>query len=334
MRVLQTEVAPLGMGCWPIGGPMFGGPGFGNCGTLGYANSDDAESIRTIHAALASGIRLFDTAAVYGAGHAERLLAQALKDRPEALIVTKIGIAIDEDSKMLLGEETVPEAVLPAIDRCLSRLARDRIDVLLLHLNDLPLSKAEPIFEAMRRAVEAGKIRAYGWSTDLPRSVQAVAGQKDFVAVEHAMNILLDAPLMRATVRENDLFSLIRSPLGMGLLTGKYDANSQIPPTDIRAAGNMVTAYFEDGRPSPRFLQKLDSVKELLQTDGRSLIQGALGWLWAKSDRNIPVPGARTVAQIEGIAAALAFGPLPALVVGEIDALVGEGEYADEIQPR
>lgn len=334
MKLLETEVASLGMGCWPIGGPMFGGPGFGNCGTLGYANSDDAESIRTIHAALASGIRLFDTAAVYGAGHAERLLAKALKGSPDALIVTKIGIAIDEDNKLLLGEDTAPAAVLPAIEHCLSRLNRDRIDILLLHLNDLPVSKAEPIFEAMGQAVDAGKIRAYGWSTDLPRSVQAVATRKDFVAVEHAMNILLDAPLMQATVRENDLFSLIRSPLGMGLLTGKYGADSQISPTDIRAAGNLVTAYFEDGRPNPRFLQKLDSVRELLQTDGRSLVQGALGWLWAKSDRNIPVPGARTVAQIEGIAAALAFGPLPALIVSEIDALVGEGEYADEIEPR
>lgn len=68
MKLFETELSPLGMGCWPIGGPMFGGPGFGNCGTLGYANSDDAESIKTIHAALANGIRLFDTAAVYGAG--------------------------------------------------------------------------------------------------------------------------------------------------------------------------------------------------------------------------------------------------------------------------
>lgn len=158
---------------------MFAGPGFGNCGTLGYANSDDAESIRTIHAALANGIRLFDTAAVYGAGHAERLLARALKGRPDALIATKIGIVIDEDNKLLLGEDTAPTGVLPAIDRCLSRLDRDRIDLLLLHLNDLSVAKAEPIFDMMEQAVNAGKIRAYGWSTDLPRSVQAVAARKD-----------------------------------------------------------------------------------------------------------------------------------------------------------
>lgn len=334
MKVVGTDIAPLGMGCWPIGGPMFGGPGLGNCGTLGYANSDDAESVRTIHAALANGLRLFDTAAVYGVGHAERLLAKALKGRPDAVIVTKIGISIDEDSKMLLGEDADPASVLPAIDRCLARLDRDRVDILLLHLNDLPVFRAEPIFDVMAHAVAAGKIRAYGWSTDLPMSVKAVIGRQDFIAVEHAMNILLDAPVMQRTIEENELVALIRSPLGMGVLTGKYDAQSQIPATDIRAAGNTVTAYFKDGRPNPRFLQKLDGVRELLQTDGRSLVQGALGWLWGKSDRNIPVPGARTVAQIEGIAGALAFGPLPLSVVSEIDNLMGEGEYAAEDQPR
>ena len=63
--------------------------------SVGYTNADDAESVRTIHAGLDAGITLFDTAAAYGAGHSERLLGQALKGR-EALVVTKIGIAIDE----------------------------------------------------------------------------------------------------------------------------------------------------------------------------------------------------------------------------------------------
>jgi aryl-alcohol dehydrogenase-like predicted oxidoreductase len=259
---------------------------------------------------------------------------RGLKGRPDAVIVTKIGIAIDEENKMLLGEDADPVSVLPAIDRCLARLDRDHIDILLLHLNDLPVSRAEPIFEAMDRAIGMGKIRGYGWSTDLPKSVEAVCEREGFIAVEHAMNILLDAPVMQATIREKGLCGLIRSPLGMGMLTGKYDMNSQIPPTDIRAAGNLVVDYFKDGRPNPRFLQKLDSVRELLQTDGRSLVQGALGWLWGKSDHNVPVPGARTVAQIEGIAGALRFGPLSPSVVSEIDSLIGEGDFAAEDRPR
>lgn len=334
MKFFGKEIAPLGMGCWPIGGPMFGGEGFGNCGTLGYANADDEESIRTIHAAMANGITLFDTAAVYGAGHAERLLAKALRGRPDALIVSKIGMSIDEDTKTLLGEETDSAAVIPAIDRCLARLERDHLDIVLLHLNDLPVSKAAPIFDAMAKAVQAGKVRAYGWSTDLVSSIHAVSDRDGFAVVEHASNVLLDAPRMRATVEQAGLYALIRSPLGMGLLSGKYNATTQMPASDIRATSNTVTAYFRDGRPSLHYMGKIDQVRELLQTDGRSLVQGALGWLWAKSERNIPVPGARTVAQIEGIAGALAHGALSAEIVSQVDAIIGAPDYPSEDQPR
>ncbi|UHD43883.1 aldo/keto reductase [Aureimonas altamirensis] len=334
MKFLDQEIASLGMGCWPVGGPMFGGEGFGYCGTLGYANADDDESVRTIHAALANGITLFDTAAVYGAGHAERLLAKALRGRHDALVVTKIGMLIDEETKTLLGEETDPAAVMPAIDRSLARLNRDHLDIVLLHLNALPVSKADPIFDAMAGAIRAGKVRAYGWSTDLVGNVQAVRDRDGFVAVEHASNVLLDAPLMRAEVESAGLYALIRSPLGMGLLSGKYDESTQMPASDIRSTGNTVTAYFRNGRPNREYVDKINRVRDLLQTGARSLVQGALGWLWAKSERNIPVPGARTVAQIEGIAGALAHGALPEAIVSQIDALIGTSDAASEYRPR
>lgn len=115
MRFLDQDISPIGMGCWPIGGAMFAGDE-----TLGYANSNDDESTRTIHAALAAGITLFDTAPAYGAGHAERLLGRALKGHPDALIATKIGVSIDEDSKQLTGNDEDPASVRPAIDASLS----------------------------------------------------------------------------------------------------------------------------------------------------------------------------------------------------------------------
>lgn len=327
MRLLDTEINPLGMGCWPIGGPMFSGDE-----PLGYANADDGESIRTIHAALAAGITLFDTAAVYGAGHAERLLARALKGRADALVATKIGIAIDETTRRLTGEDTDPASVLPAIDRCLARLGRERIDILFLHLNDLAVPLAEPIFEAMERAREAGKIRAYGWSTDLSASLRAVAARPGFAAVQHAMNVVLDAPAMQAAVGELDLAAFIRSPLGMGLLTGKYGAGAMMAQGDIRATANTVTDYFRDARPNPRYLAQLDAVRELLTSGGRTLAQGAISWLWARSARNIPIPGARTVEQIEGLAGAFVFGPLPEEAMVEIERLLAR--TVEEDRPR
>ena len=317
MQFLDTEIAPLGMGCWPIGGPMFAGDQ-----PLGYSNVDDGESIRTIHAALAAGIRLFDTAAAYGAGHAERLLARALKDRRDALIVTKIGIAIDEATRRLTGDEIAPETVLPAIDRCLSRLERDRIALVLLHQNALPVTQAEAMFDQMDKAHQAGKIGAYGWSTDFSESASAVADRESFIAVEHAMNVLLDAPTMQAVVRETGLTALIRSPLAMGLLTGKYGADSVMPADDIRSTSNPKTDYFRDARANPAFLARLDAVRDLLRIGGRSLTQGALCWLWAKTGNSIPIPGARTVDQIEGIAGALEFGALPEDVMTQIEALI------------
>lgn len=317
MQFLDREIAPLGMGCWPIGGPMFTGDQ-----PLGYANVEDAESIRTIHAALAAGVSLFDTAAAYGAGHAERLLARALKDRPDALIVTKIGIAIDEASRQLTGAETAPATVLPAIDRGLSRLGRDRIDLVLLHQNALPVAQAEAVFDQMDKAYRSGKIRAYGWSTDFSESASAVADREGFIAVEHAMNVLLDAPTMQAVVGETGLTALIRSPLAMGLLGGNYGPDSVLPADDIRSTSNLTIDYFRDARANPAFLAKLDAVRELLRTGGRSLAQGALSWLWAKTGNAIPIPGARTVDQIEGLAGALAFGALPEDVMTRIEALI------------
>ncbi len=184
----------------------------------------------------------------------------------------------------------------------------------------------------MERAWRAGKVRAYGWSTDLSASVRAVADRPGFMAVQHAMNIFIDAPGMQATVQEKGLHAFIRSPLGMGLLTGKYDAVSVMPAGDIRATANTVTGYFRDARPNPLFLAQLDAVRDLLTIAGRTPAQGALSWLWAKSERNIRIPGARTVAQIEGLAGALAFGPLPADVMAEIERVLAR--QPEEERPR
>ncbi|MEP0961060.1 MAG: aldo/keto reductase [Roseobacter sp.] len=317
MKFQGTEIPPLGMGCWPIGGTMFSG----NV-SLGYTNANDEDSIRTIHAALDHGILLFDTAAAYGAGHAERLLARGLKNRCDAKIISKIGIAIDEETKQLTFGDTTPDSVIPAIDQCLRRLERDRIDMMLLHDNALPIAQAELVFDEMEKARQMGKIDAFGWSTDFSVSAKAVAQRPGFDAVEHAMNVFIDAPRIQQVVRDTGKIALIRSPLAMGVLSGKYRTGTHIPSGDIRAGTNLAVDYFKNGQANPDFITKLDAVRELLTTGGRSLVQGSIAWLWAKGQMNIPIPGARNVAQIEGIAGALAFGPLPDDVMTQIENLM------------
>lgn len=317
MKFLDQEISPLGMGCWPIGGAMYSGTQ-----SLGYTRADDETSVRTIHAALAGGISLFDTAAAYGAGHSERLLARALRKHPDAMIVTKIGVGIDETNRQISFDQFTTDMVVPAVEGSLSRLDRDRIDMLLLHLNELPVSEAEAIFDELDRMEASGKIRGYGWSTDYSDSAVAMASRDNFKAVEYAMNVFFDAPRMQKVVGEHGLHALIRSPLAMGLLSGKYDSSTRMPSDDIRASSEDWMEYFRDGRANPKFMQTLDAVRDLLMSDGRTLVQGALGWLWAQNATCIPVPGARTPQQIEGIASALRSGALPATTMAEIEALI------------
>lgn len=288
-----------------------------------------AESIKAIHAALDNGIALFDTAAAYGAGHSERLLGKALKHHPEAVVVTKIGIGINEQSKVLSFDEFEASSVISAIEASLKRLDRDCVDVVMLHLNSLSATQAAPLFDEMEKAQHAGKIKSFGWSTDFTANAKAMTSRPGFVAIEHAMHVLMDAPNMQQVVHDHDLYALIRSPLAMGLLSGKYTVDSTLPSGDIRTNNQEWTKYYIDGKPNPDYIERFDAVRELIQSDGRTAVQGALAWLWAKHPRNIPIPGARTVEQIEGLATALRFGPLSASVMQEVDALVGDAFISD-----
>lgn len=328
MTIFDKDIPPLGMGCWPIGGEMFSGDK-----SLGYSRTDDATSIRTLEAAFDHGIRLFDTAAAYGAGHSERLLAQAFGNREDIAVVTKVGIHIDETTRQLSFDRFDHTMVDQAVHACLGRLKRDRIDCVLLHSNQMPVPEATPIFEEMDRLVSAGKIASYGWSTDISQSAAALAPQPHFRAVEYAMNLFFSAQPMQKVAKEGDLVSLIRSPLAMGLLGGNYDQTTVLPTGDIRASTETAADYFHDGRANAALMAKLDGVRALLTTGGRSLVQGALGWIWAQDETLVPVPGARTPQQIEGIAGALAFGPLPADTMAEIERLFERDETGPDI-PR
>lgn len=321
MQFLDTDISPLGMGCWPIGGAMYSGDQ-----SLGYTGAVDGVSIRTIHAALDGGITLFDTAAAYGAGHSERPLARALKDRPDTLIATKIGHGIDEASKQIRFGEFKPGMVAAGLEGCLSRLERDRVDVLLLHVNEMPISDAEAVFDELDRLKDAGKLRAYGWSTDHSERALALSSKQNFKVVEYAMNVFFDAPRMQKVARDEGLLSLIRSPLAMGLLSGKYDTKTVMPSDDVRASREVWMEYYQNGAANPVFLKTLDAIRDLLTSDGRTLVQGALGWLWGNSETNIPIPGARTEDQIQGIAGSLEFGALPVAVMEEIETLVDRNQ--------
>ncbi len=290
---------------------------------VGWGEVDDAESTRAIHAGLDRGVTLFDTSNVYGAGHSERVLGAALRGRRDGVVIaTKFGNVFDETSKQITGTDSTPDAIRQQCEASLRRLDTDYIDLYQLHI-DPPADTIPAVLDALDQLVTDGKIRGYGWSTDDPAKARIFAERQHCIAVQFTLNVLEDKPAMRAVCDETDIAGLNRGPLAMGLLTGKFSAGSRLPADDIRGAGAPWMQYFKNGQPNEEWLQRLASIREILTSDGRSLTQGALAWIWGRSERMLPIPGFRTVAQVEENAGALAFGPLSAAQIAEIDTILG-----------
>ena len=306
-------VSAMGLGCWAIGGPWFwlDGPG-------GWGDIDDNESIRAVHAALDLGINFFDTAANYGTGHSERILGRALEGkRDKAVIATKFGFVVDEDAKRV--SLRTDDHLLHVRNECeasLRRLNTDVIDLYQLHVWDYSLERVPAMVELLEALVSEGKIRYYGWSTDSVEGARLFAHGKNCVAIQHDLNVVLDAPEMLALCEELDLASINRSALARGALSGKYTNASVFPQNDVRNDSWSRDHFF-----APT-LSQLDALREILTSNGRSLVQGALAWIWARSEKTIPIPGFKTVAQVEENAKAMELGPLTPEQMKEIDTLL------------
>jgi aryl-alcohol dehydrogenase-like predicted oxidoreductase len=301
-----VEVSALGVGTWAMGGPMYSGDQ-----PLGWGDVDDTESERAVRRALDLGVTLFDTADAYGTGHAEELLGRVLAPvRDQVVIATKWGNRIDPATRQLLGEDGSPAQLKAAVHESLRRLATDRIDVYQLHINGLPPAEAADLVPVLEDLVTQGLVRSYGWSTDNPAGVDVFAQGTHCAVVQHQLNLFSDAPEVLALCDKYDLASLNRSPLAMGLLSDKVTAGSSYGADTIRGRAPGWLEWFRDGRPAPEFLARRDAVRDILTSGGRTVAQGAIAWNWARSPRTIPLPGCRTVAQVEENAGALAYGPL------------------------
>ena len=313
------QVSAMGLGCWAIGGPFWAGDD-----PVGWGEVDDDESISAIHRALDLGVNFFDTSDVYGTGHSERVLGQALAGhRGQVVIATKFGNTFDTGTRQITGSDASPEYIRQACEASLQRLNTDYIDLYQFHLNDYDPDQAGAVRDVLEELVKEGKIRYYGWSTDYPNRARVFAEGPNCTTVQHQMNVLEDAGPMIALCEQLDLASINRGPLAMGLLTGKYRAHSKLTSDDIRGDKSPAwMQYFKDGQPNPEWLKKLEAIQKILTSNGRTLAQGALAWIWARSGQTVPIPGFRTVRQVEENCAAMQFGPLSAEQMREIDKLL------------
>ncbi len=143
------------------------------------------------------------------------------------------------------------------------------------------------------------------------------------VAVQHELNVLRGELEPLSLAEELGLASLNRTPLAMGLLSGRYRPNELPAADDVRRNAPWWDFFDEDGGMD-RHLERIAQVRAELTADGRSLVQGALGWIWGRSPITLPLPGFRTVAQVEENVGAAEHGPLPAERMERIRAIMGE----------
>lgn len=270
----DLKVSALGLGCWTIGGQLWDDSGK----PRGMGEVDDDDSIRALHCALDNGVTFFDTADVYGAGQSEIILGKALKGRrDQAVVSTKFGNFFDEEKRTAIfrdGIAPTPEQIRQACEASLRRLNTSYIDLYHLHIWSIPYEDVLAVLDALDELVSDGLVRTYAWSTDLVDGARMFAERENCSAVQFELNVLRDAQGLLALCEEYDLAGVIRSPLAMGLLTGKYRANSKLPEDDIRGTAPEWMKYFTNGRPNPEWYKNLEAVREVLMSDGRTLVQG------------------------------------------------------------
>ena len=310
------EVSALGMGCWAIGGP------FTNQGKpCGWGQVDDDESVRAIHRALDLGVNFFDTADVYGCGHSERVLGRALgSKRDNVVIATKFGMRYDEDTREIKGTCGDPDYVRQCCEDSLQRMQRDFIDVYQFHVGNYDPEDALVTRQALEDLVAAGKIRWYGWSTDNAERATVFAEGEHCTSIQHRLNVFTGHVPALEVCEQTGLASINKGPLAMGLLSGKFTSHSEIPIDDVRHHWDL-----REGKQAEQ-LKQLGDLREVLTSGGRTLVQGALAWVWAHSDHTIPIPGFKTGEQVEENIKALQYGPLSHAELVQIESILRRKE--------
>jgi aryl-alcohol dehydrogenase-like predicted oxidoreductase len=313
----------MGLGCWAIGGPFTheGKPS-------GWGGISDEESVSAVHRALDLGVTFFDTANVYGCGHSEEVLAKALAgNRDRVVVATKFGNTWKPGtSEAWSVENMTPEEIRRQLEDSLRRLKTDTIDLFQFHLWGYPVDRAASVRDTLETLAREGKIRGYGWSTDLLENARFFADGPHCMAVQQQLNLFEGSPAgntdgILALCEERGLASINRAPLAMGILTGKFNPGSTFPADDVRSKVEWFSG-FQNGRPNADWLKRLEALRDVLTSGGRTPAQGALAWLWARSGKTIPIPGFKTVAQVEENAGALKFGPLTAAQMRQIETIL------------
>ncbi|GJQ37224.1 MAG: oxidoreductase [Anaerolineaceae bacterium] len=316
----KLEVSALGMGCWAIGGPWTWDQPGEEPYPAGWGSTDDEESIRAVHAAIDLGVNFFDTAANYGAGHSEVVLGRALKGKRDTVVIaTKFGHIVNEEKKTVYGDSAlIMKNVRSDVENSLRWLQTDYIDIYQLHDGGYDPKLAVELRGILEELVSSSRIRWYGWSTDLVDNARVFAVGEHCTSIQFRLNAIYDNPDIRKLCADFDLAGINKDPLNRGVLTGKFNTGSKFPDNDIRSRADFSSPEFA------KRLQLVDELRDTLTSNGRTMAQGALAYIWALDDRMVPIPGFKSVKQVEDNARAMEFGPLTEAQVKEVRSIVGK----------
>ncbi|HEY1854982.1 MAG TPA: aldo/keto reductase [Solirubrobacterales bacterium] len=278
----------VGLGAWVFGG-------------VGWGPQDDADSVATIREAVARGIDWIDTAAVYGGGHAERIVGEALAALPapeRPLIFTKGGMKIDRESGTTYRDLS-PASLRAECDDSLQRLGVQRIDLYQLHWPVDDEEVVEAAWAALGELKREGKIRWAGVSNfglDLLKRCTRIA---PLDCAQMPLSLLEDR-IVGSELRwlaERGVATIVYSPLESGLLSGSFSAArlAALPEDDWRRRRRRFQSPELD-----RALRLVELLRPLAEELGASVAELAIAWAAHQEGVTGAIVGARTPAQVEG----------------------------------
>lgn len=288
-------ITPIGFGAWAIGGGGW---------ASGWGPQDDNESIAAIHKALDLGINWIDTAAVYGLGHSEEVVARALdgiSDRP--YIFTKCGLVWDESGR--ISNSLKRDSIRRELEASLRRLRVEVIDLYQIHWPN-PDEDIEEGWSTLAELQQEGKVRYIGVSNFSVEQMQRAMRIAPISSLQPPYN-LLNRSIEKEILpfcQEHNIGVIAYSPMASGLLTGKVTAEwvRNLPDDDWRKR----SPEFNEPRLS-RNLKLVEKLREIGSRHGKSPAEVAIAWVLRHPAVTGAIVGARRPDQVEGIIGAADF---------------------------